>query len=63
MERAEALVVAWEAEGDARALERMTAAYWDAGTAWTLTGLAVRARREPPVPRTPRARGPRGGGL
>ena len=33
-ERAEALVAAWEAEGDSRGLERMTAAFWEAGTAW-----------------------------
>ena len=31
---AEALVVAWEAEGDMRGLERMTAAFWEAGTTW-----------------------------
>jgi hypothetical protein len=30
-ERAEALVAGWEAEGDARGMERMTAAFWDAG--------------------------------
>ena len=30
-ERAEALVVAWEAEGDARGLDRMTAGFWDDG--------------------------------
>ena len=33
-ERAEALVAAWEAEGDARGLDRITAAFWEAGTAW-----------------------------
>ena len=33
-QRAEALVAAWEAEGDSRGLERMTAAFWEAGTAW-----------------------------
>ena len=33
-ERAEALVAAWEAEGDSRGLERMTAAFRDAGTTW-----------------------------
>ena len=27
-------MVAWEAEGDSRGLERMTAAFWDDGTAW-----------------------------
>ena len=25
---------AWEAEGDSRGLERMTAAFWDEGTMW-----------------------------
>ena len=33
-QRAEALVVAWEAEGDSRGLERMTAAFLDDGTTW-----------------------------
>ena len=33
-ERAEALVVAWEAEGDSRGLDRLTAAFWDDGTRW-----------------------------
>ena len=33
-QRAEALVAAWEVEGDSRGLERMTAAFWDDGTAW-----------------------------
>ena len=33
-QRAEALVSAWEAEGDSRGLERMTAAFWDDGTMW-----------------------------
>ena len=33
-ERAEALVGAWEAEGDARGPERMTAVFWEVGTAW-----------------------------
>ena len=28
-QRAEALVAAWEVEGDSRGLERMTAAFWD----------------------------------
>jgi hypothetical protein len=32
--RAEALVAAWEVEGDSRGLERMTAAFWDDGTTW-----------------------------
>ena len=31
-ERAEALVAAWEAEGDSRRLDRMTAAFLDDGT-------------------------------
>ena len=38
-ERAEALVAAWEVEGDSRGLERMTAAFWDDGTAWMLEQL------------------------
>ncbi len=33
-ERAEALVVAWETEGDSRGMDRMTAAFWDAGMSW-----------------------------
>ena len=33
-DRAEALVVAWETEGDARGLDRMTAGFWDDGTVW-----------------------------
>ena len=33
-ERAEALVAAWEAEGDSRGLDRMTAGFWDDGTSW-----------------------------
>ena len=33
-ERAEALVAAWEVEGDSRGLERMTAGFWDDGTTW-----------------------------
>ena len=33
-ERAEALVAAWEAEGDSRRLDRMTAAFLDDGTTW-----------------------------
>ena len=32
--RAEALVTAWEVEGDSRGLDLMTAGFWDAGTAW-----------------------------
>ena len=31
-QRAEALVAAWEVEGDSRGLERMSAAFWEAGT-------------------------------
>ena len=38
-ERAEALVVAWEVEGDARGLERMTAAFWEACTTWIFDQL------------------------
>ena len=38
-ERAEALVAAWEVEGDSRGLDRMTAAFWDDGTAWMLEQL------------------------
>ena len=38
-ERAEALVSAWEAEGDSRGLERMTAAFWEAGTTWIFEQL------------------------
>ena len=33
-QRAEALVAAWEAEGDSSGLERMTTAFWDDGTTW-----------------------------
>ena len=33
-QRADTLVAAWEAEGDSCGLERMTAAFWDDGTAW-----------------------------
>ena len=33
-QRAEALVTAWEAEGDTRGLERMTVDFWDDGTTW-----------------------------
>ena len=32
--RVQTLDAAWEAEGDSRGLERMTAAFWDAGTTW-----------------------------
>ena len=38
-ERAEALVAAWEAEGDERGLEGMTAAFWDDGTLWIVEQL------------------------
>ena len=38
-QRAESLVAAWEAEGDSRGLERMTAAFWEAGTTWMLERL------------------------
>ena len=38
-ERAEALVAAWEVEGDSRGFDRMTAAFWDDGTAWMLEQL------------------------
>ena len=38
-QRAEALVAAWEPEGDSRGLERMTAGFWDAGTAWIFEQL------------------------
>ena len=41
-ERPEALVAAWEAEGDSRGLERMTAGFWDAGTAWMFEQLGAR---------------------
>ena len=41
-ERAEALVSAWEVEGDSRGLERMTAAFWDAGTAWIFEQLGAK---------------------
>ena len=27
-------MAAWEAEGDSRGLERMTAGFWDDGTTW-----------------------------
>ena len=30
---------AWEAEGDSRGLDRMTAAFWDAGTSWMFEQL------------------------
>ena len=33
-ERAEALVVAWEVEGDLRGQDRMTARFWDDSTVW-----------------------------
>ena len=32
-------MVAWEVEGDSRGLERMTAAFWEAGTTWMLEQL------------------------
>ena len=38
-QRAEALVSAWEIEGDSRGLERMTAAFWHDGTAWIFEQL------------------------
>ena len=33
-QRAEALVSAWEAEGDSSGLDRMTAGFWDDGMTW-----------------------------
>lgn len=41
-ERAEALVVAWEVEGDSRGLDRMTAGFWDDGTTWIEEQLGIR---------------------
>ena len=38
-QRTEALVAAWEFEGNSRGLERMTAAFWDAGTSWLFEQL------------------------
>ena len=38
-QRAEALVVAWEVEGDGRGLERMSADFWHEGTAWIFEQL------------------------
>ena len=38
-QRAEALVAAWEVEGDSRGQERMTADVWDDGSAWIFAQL------------------------
>lgn len=52
-QRAEALVVAWEVEGHSRALERMTAGFWDDGTRWIFEQLGTRPRgRAEPRPGT-----------